>query len=88
MWSSQPKRTPIPIKVIQLFTTTITSKNTANTRLNSSRSCLRRTHSCQSKGSSARVESPCRIRIDTSLCRCGVIAAQRLAGINSETAIR
>ena len=42
----------------------------------------------QSNGSSASVESPCRIRIDTSLCRCGVIAAQRLAGISSDVATR
>ena len=74
----------MPMAVIQLFTSTSITPNTPSTtdgkRLCSCRPCQR----LNNRGSKAKVDIPCNTRIERSLCRCGVIAAHKLAGINSE----
>ena len=78
----------MPMAVIQLFTTTITMANRLSTMAGTACSWRRCRQRVSSSGSNSNVETPCRIRIDRSLCRCGVIAAQRFTGISSEQRIR
>ena len=74
----------MPMAVIQLFTTTITVAKIAKSSAGRGRSSRRCVQSVHNSGSNTSVQMPCRMRIDTSLCMCGVIAAQRFTGISSE----
>ena len=74
--------------VIQLFTTTITVAKIARISAGTGRSCRRWSQSVHSSGSNTTVQTPCRIRIDTSLCMWGVIAAAITPHMHSDVSMR